>query len=235
MWVLDTYFTPVVLIGAAIIAAVFLQFTPISLTGLAAADIGTKFLSLTFMALVIERSVEIYVKNRFGTREAELKQPIRVASRAVRAHRGALEAASAAIVPTTANAVENEAAVATKYDAVKGLQQSLSEARDAHLKATEGAEAALQTLKTEKKRAATIASLVLSLAVAIVGLRILAQFVPADTFKNVAAAVNGTGQLQTFHTIDILITTLLLSGGADGIHQLVNGFLGDRDELTGGS
>jgi hypothetical protein len=235
MSIIDSYLTSFFVVIAAVIAALFLQFSPISLTGLDASDVGTKFLTLLFMALVIERSVEIYIKNRFGTKEAELQQPTRIAARAVKAHKDALEAASAAVLPAAANATETKAAVKAKYDQVASLQTKLDTARADLLTAKEDAEAGLQNLKSKKKRAATIAALFLSLAVAVVGLRVLAQLVPEQTVESVAAAVNGALQMQAFSAIDILITALLLSGGADGIHQLIKDFLSDADELTGSS
>ena len=235
MPIYDRYFTISLIIPAAIAAAIFLEFSPISLTGLQASDVGTKFLTLLFMALVIERSVEIYIKNRFGADEATLEKPARSAARSVRAYEAALEAASAAVVPTAANATETKAAVKTKYDQVTAIQTKLDDARTALLDAKKDGEADMQSLKAKKKRAATIAALLLSLAVAVVGLRILAQFVPTETVENVEAAVNGAVQLQAFNAIDILVTALLLSGGAEGIHQLIKDFLSDRDDLIGTS
>lgn len=235
MQIFDRYPTIFVIIVVAVGAAVWLQFSEISLTGLGAADIGTKFLSLTFMALVIERSVEIYIKNRFGEEEAEIMRPARIAGRSVRLYKDALDAAAAAILPTTGTEAETSAAVAAKYEHVSSMQAELDKARKTLLTEKAKTEVSMQGLKTRKKRAATIAALGLSLAVAVVGLRVLAQFVPAESFATVAEAMKGTAQLQAFHAIDIVITALLLSGGADGIHQLVNGFLSDRDELVGTS
>lgn len=228
MRLIDRYPTLFLTIGVAVAAAVYLDFSEISLTGLKAQDLGTKFLSLAFMALVIERAVEIYIKNRFSEREAALKQSTKIAATSVRLYTDALAATAAAIVPVISGEAESTAAVSAKYGHVNALQKKLEGARDALLEAKSNAEPMLQALQAKKKRAATIAALILSLAVAVVGLRVLAQFVPADTLGNVA---QGSFQPQAFRAIDIFLTALLLSGGADGIHQLVKGFLTDRDTL----
>ncbi len=230
MRVFDRYPTIFLIIAAAIAAAAYLDFSEISLTGLGAQDLATKFLSLAFMALVIERAVEIYIKNRFSDEEATLKQSARIAATSVRTYKDALQATAAAIVPAISTE-ETAAAVTAKYDHVAALQDKLETARTQLLQAKGEAEPALQELHARKKRAATIAALLLSLAVAIVGLRVLAQFIPAGTLQTVEATVKGAYQAQAFHAIDIILTALLLSGGADGIHQLVKDFLKDRDEL----
>ncbi|MEM9584628.1 MAG: hypothetical protein AAGA08_16075 [Pseudomonadota bacterium] len=240
MRVFDRYPTIFLIIAAAILAAVYLEFSEISLTGLGAQDLATKFLSLAFMALVIERAVEIYIKNRFSDEEATLKRDLRLAATSVRVYKDALAATAATVVPSVSSEAETTAAVAAKYDHVDDLRQKLETSRDTLLDAKRKAEPHLQALQASKKRAATIAALLLSLAVAIVGLRILAQFIPPETLatgttaavaRSVTDTVTSQFQVQAFHAIDIILTALLLSGGADGIHQLVKDFLSDRDEL----
>ncbi|MEM7472064.1 MAG: hypothetical protein AAF340_11995 [Pseudomonadota bacterium] len=228
MRILDAYPTIFFIIAVAAIAAIFLGFSEISLSGLEAQELGTKFLSLIFMALVIERAVEIYVKNRFSEEEAGLKQASRIAATTVRTYKDALTAAAAAVLPAIDTEAETSAALDAKYNHVGALQKKLETARSQLLKAKSDAEPKLQSLSARKKKAATIAALALSLGVSVVGLRILAQFVP-DLPLN--TSVNGTYQLQAFQAIDIILTALLLSGGADGIHQLLKDFLSDRDEL----
>ncbi|MEM6409196.1 MAG: hypothetical protein AAF700_12360 [Pseudomonadota bacterium] len=229
----DAYPTIFLIIAISVIATIFLGFSEISLTGLDATDLGTKFLSLIFIALVIERAVEIYIKNRFSEDEAALKQASRVAASAVKTYKDALEATAATILPNIGPEADVQAAVEAKYDHVAQLKERLEESRLKLLDAKSKAEPKLRALAARKKRAATIAALAMSLAVAIVGIRILTQFVPVpDTGTlELADMVTGDYQLQAFQAIDIILTALLLSGGADGIHQLVKDFLADRDEL----
>lgn len=157
MTVFDRFTTTFLIATLLTSGAVALQFTPVSLAGLTPTDIVTRFLGLVFIALVIERAVEIYIKNRF-----------------------------------------------------------------------QGAPAS-PGLKAAKRRAAANASLLLSLAVAVSGLRVLAQFLPGgpDT-----ALANVALQAMVFDAVDIVLTCLLLSGGADGMHHLVKGFLSETDETT---
>lgn len=228
MRVFDRYPTIFVTIGAAIAAAVYLDFSEISLTGLGAQDLATKFLSLAFMALVIERAVEIYIKNRFSEREANLTQGARIAATSVRIYKDALAATANTILPVISAEADTAAAVTAKYNHVSDLQAKLEIARTALLQEKRDKEPQRQALQAKKKRAATIAALILSLAVAVVGLRVLAQFVPTDALGAVA---QGSYQPQAFRALDIFLTALLLSGGADGIHQLLKGFLNERDAL----
>lgn len=60
-------------------------------------------------------------------------------------------------------------------------------------------------------------SLLLSLLVSISGVRALQPFL-ADKALEVVA----TDQRGFFYTVDVLLTALLLSGGADGVHSIVN-------------
>ncbi|MCY4337161.1 MAG: hypothetical protein OXC60_21135 [Litoreibacter sp.] len=230
----DAYPTIFSIILIAVVATIFLGFSEISLTGLEATDLGTKFLTLIFMALVIERAVEIYLKNRFSEEESRLKQASRVAASAVKTYKEALEATAATVLPNIGPDADVQAAIEAKYDHVAQLKERLEESRLTLLDAKSKAEPKLRALAARKKRAATIAALALSLAVAIVGIRILTQFVPTGTLP-IAETVKGAYQAQAFQAIDIILTALLLSGGADGIHQLVKDFLSDRDELLAAS
>ncbi len=75
--------------------------------------------------------------------------------------------------------------------------------------------------RAEKRRAAMIASMALSVAVSVVGVRLLAQMVETPP----TAAL----QAVSFDIVDIVLTSLLLSGGADGMHQIVAKVLRVRD------
>lgn len=60
-------------------------------------------------------------------------------------------------------------------------------------------------------------SLLLSLLVSISGVRALQPFLADNALKVLA-----TDQRGFFFTVDVLLTALLLSGGADGVHSIVN-------------
>ncbi len=125
-------------------------FVPLPLGTLSASDISTRFLSLTLIALAIERAVEIYIANRFSNDPDDCPA----------------------------------------------------------------------TLRHRKRRAAATASLVMSLAICVLGVRVLAQLAPPTGLTAL--------QQQGFHLVDIILTALLLSGGADGMHQLLNRAIGER-------
>jgi hypothetical protein len=89
-------------------------------------------------------------------------------------------------------------------DATKAAdQQAASEALDEYRGATQ--------------KYAFAISLPLSLIVSMAGVRALQQFVDAKAFGAAAS-----GQKLFFLTVDVALTALLLSGGADGIHSIVN-------------
>ena len=139
MALFDRLPTLLLITAIALAAAFHADFSAIALTGTKLSDLGAKLVSLTLVALAIERAVEIYLSNRFDT-DADSPRP-------------------------------------------------------------------------DKRRAAMMASIALSLAVSVVGVRLLAQM--ADT------PPTDLMQRRSFDMVDIILTSLLLSGGADGLHQIV--------------
>ncbi|MEM6634374.1 MAG: hypothetical protein AAF667_00655 [Pseudomonadota bacterium] len=72
----------------------------------------------------------------------------------------------------------------------------------------------LSSAKRQRARAAHAAAGILSLAVAAVGIRVLAQFLPGGS------ADLAPSQRLAFQTVDMVLTTLVLAGGAEGIHRM---------------
>ena len=66
--------------------------------------------------------------------------------------------------------------------------------------------------KPDNKRIATIASLIVGIAISFAGVRFLEPFFEISSLEGY--------QAQLFHALDILLTAGLLSGGSDGIHQV---------------
>ena len=69
------------LLAAAIAAAVYAAtkgFTPVQFTANDPATIGNQLLTLIFIALVIERAVEVFVNNLYGADELVVRRPLRV-------------------------------------------------------------------------------------------------------------------------------------------------------------
>lgn len=146
MALFDRLPTLLLLTAVALAATFHADFSAIALTGTKLSDLGAKLVSLTLIALAIERAVEVYLSNRFDP-DAEDKVP-------------------------------------------------------------------------HKRRVAMMASMVLSLAVSVVGVRLLAQMADMPPPNPV--------QRRSFDVVDIILTSLLLSGGADGLHQIVGKALRTR-------
>jgi hypothetical protein len=87
-----------------------------------------------------------------------------------------------------------------------------------------GATDALQLYKGTTQQYAFVASFTLGLAAAIVGLRVLSPLL--DWSKSVCASAV---QLGSFVVVDVVLSAALLSGGADGIHSVVQAFTGFFD------
>lgn len=92
---------------------------------------------------------------------------------------------------------------------------------------------ALVHYKAETRRIAFVASVLLGVAVAAMGVRVLGQFIDPSVFAELGGA-----QRQGFQLLDILLTGAALAGGSDGLHQLIEtftGFLESSKERVKGS
>ena len=78
----------------------------------------------------------------------------------------------------------------------------------------------LLDIRIKKIRAANSLALILSALVSVVGVRLLGQLVQLDS-EQAAGVFGGFWQSRAFHVTDILLTTLVLAGGADGIHKII--------------
>ena len=81
----------------------------------------------------------------------------------------------------------------------------------------QAASEALDDYRGVTQQYAFAVSLLLSLLVSISGVRALQPFLADNALK-----VLSTDQRGFFFTLDVLLTALLLSGGADGVHSIVN-------------
>jgi len=90
----------------------------------------------------------------------------------------------------------------------------------------------LTDFKTETQQIAFRASFVLGVIVSLAGIRVLAPLVEPRAFHDLPYA-----QQVTFNTLDVFLTGALLSGGADGLHQVLSLFLDyvgkTRDRVNG--
>lgn len=224
-----TYVALGLTVVAAFVAARF-EFKELSLRGLETAELGTLFLALMFTALVIERAVEVYVSNRYDPEEMTIQRDIRAAQQQLTLLEEALAREIAQPVPPSGD--PSSAGVAkNKSDTVTGLRREVVEAREAVRTAKVAALNDQIDLETRKTAAAAAIATVLGVVAASAGIRIFGQFVEVEG-GGMPAALTGTAyQLAWFRFGDVLLSALVLAGGADGIHQLVKGFLSKRNTL----
>jgi hypothetical protein len=88
------------------------------------------------------------------------------------------------------------------------------------LQAVTEADDAFQNYKGQTQQYAFAVSLTLSLAAAFVGVRVLWPFVDQPHFDHDL----GKNQQWMFLVVDFLLSVVLLAGGADGIHSVINAF-----------
>jgi len=236
-------------------------FIEISLRPLESADLGTVFLTLIFTALVIERAVEVFVNNRYDPEEMQIERGIRAARQRLTILREELDAEVARDLPRGADAKAVTAAVDDKQRAVTVLRSAVEAARDKLVTEKVAALDGQIDLGTRKAAAAGAVATVLGVIAAAAGVRVLGQFLPMDesgvkitgplaqTCAGIADTLTATTdttakealidsckaaewQLTAFRFADVLLTALLLAGGADGIHQLVKDFLSKKDDLS---
>lgn len=191
----------------------------VDLTGLGVQDVGQKFLTITFVALFIERAVQVFVN--FGHSGAEVN-----ASDAVITARSAVSSAQ-----LDADQKKSALTVATAgrdADAIKNAQEQHTQALTDLNNKKAALHAAKGPLREQKSKTATMAAVVLSAIAAFIGFRIFGQFIDGD----IATAIPNEMHRNLFNTFDVVVTTLVLAGGADGLHQVVKPFLGRKDDLS---
>lgn len=224
-----TYVALGLTVVAAFVAARF-EFKELSLRGLEAAELGTLFLALMFTALVIERAVEVYVSNRYDPEEMNIQRDIREAQQRLTLLEEALAREVAQPGPPSGDP-SSAAASKDKSDTIAGLRREVVDAREAVRTAKVAALNDQIDLETRKTAAAGAIATVLGVVAASAGIRIFGQFVELED-GGMPAALTGTAyQLTWFRFGDVLLSALVLAGGADGIHQLVKDFLSKRNTL----
>ena len=85
----------------------------------------------------------------------------------------------------------------------------------------------LKLFKCETQRITFTAAVSVGIVVSAVGIRVLALFIYPDQIE---ALVNP--QRTLFTTVDVLITGLVIGGGADGIHKIVKVFTSFFDSVS---
>lgn len=158
---------------------------------------------VALLALLLERAVEVLLSIICGPEELRVKTQNRVRAQAqaeTLAHEKAILEAMQS--PEERLAFLSEGGGAAR---MASLNESDSEALEERTKAA-------TDLRITKQYLSTLMLTVMGGALAACGVRILAQVFGADV-------VAGNGTLQM---LDIVVTTLVLGGGAQGVHELIS-------------
>lgn len=196
-------------VAGAVFAAT-MDFIPISLEQLENADLLTLLLTVIFVSLVIERAVEVYANNRFDPERARIRLPVTVIESNLSLKERRLETELARSEPDAQE--------------VDDLRDGIRKAREKLM--AEAEKIAPQLAECHRKKGAHAAMLatLLSLGAAIVGVRVLGQFMPTDAQGVPQLPGADPFQMDALLFVDIVLTTALLAGGADGIHRVIKRF-----------
>lgn len=189
-------------------------FVEVLLDGQRLTDIGTLLATAIFAALVIERAVEVIISNRYAEDEEAANGEL-LAARAERdVHKAAVKTAQQLSVATT----QAEAAL-TKAEADLATAQKAAVGK-------------ISAVKQAKAHSAALLTISFGLAAAVVGMRIFGTFIyngdgdllPVFTTDERAL------QLALFRFVDIVLSAVVLAGGADGIHKIISAFKAPSSE-----
>jgi hypothetical protein len=205
--------------------AFFSKVVPIDFSKLTSGAVGTQLLTLIFIALVIERAVEVYINNFYMPLSLKASLGIRLEDRNIKSYQVAMTAETERMVPQFTDPDARAAAEDQKRKLIEEWGQKISDAQ--HRKADQEAFAIpkLEELRTRKSATAATAATAMGALVAIAGvhtLGVLGQLNAVEPFQE-----------HVFKLIDMSLTALLLAGGADGIHQILKKFLKASDDITG--
>jgi hypothetical protein len=178
-----------------------------AISEVAAGTVGTILTSLMFVALLIERAVEVFISPTSGVAKDALKTEQTKLADTIKLQQVALELArnpGAGLIP-------DEAAVKV---AAEALARSVT--RDKEIAEL------IRIADRQTQKVALSFSIPIGFIAALAGLRTIGSFVPG------LAAVNNadvTVQQQLLTALDVVLTAGLLAGGADGIHKILDRFI----------
>ncbi len=200
-------FTLVVFAVALGAVAAWSKFWPFASEAKNFADFGkilVSFFTLIVIALFIERVVEVFTKGWRAPERERLEAKLENAKK---------------------SAIGGEARLATLAKEQRADQEAFVLAEDDNVKE---ASEALAAYRSTTRRYAFAGATVLGVLTAMLGVRALALFitVPALTKleKGVTVAVPPSDQAIYFVWLDVFVTGLLLAGGAEGLHKIVDTF-----------
>jgi hypothetical protein len=181
-------------IAVAIALGLVIAFTPESVVF--KADVGPQILplllTLLFVALLLERALEVFISTWRGPAADSLDLVMSEAQRAASTLKDALD-----------KATDPERATRQKNydDGLAALSKAEKDKTD---------------FRAGTKRRALWTGLVLGLLVSAVGIRALQSLVEPVSLARLSA-----NQLAAFHLVDVLVTGACLAGGSDALHKII--------------
>jgi hypothetical protein len=197
-----------IVIAAGIVATYIFHWNGIQFS-VQVSQLMTKISPLILAAAFIERAVEVLISPWRDTDAAKLQTAVNVAkANAVTVVAGAAPAAVAAAVGAPPTAGAPPVVVVTDPAAIQTVQAKADNLHD---------------YRGATRLYAFLASLVLGFAVALAGLRTLAQMLdPSVDLTKLSQTL--PRQIYFFYIVDVVLTATLLAGGAAGIHSVVDAF-----------
>ncbi|MGB0506948.1 MAG: hypothetical protein ACPGGK_12200 [Pikeienuella sp.] len=206
---------------------------------LGGAKLGTVFMMLIFVALIIERAVEVFVTNSYAIEELDITRATRLKRRELEAENSALQAKMEMVIPEA-----NEAVKAARIEMLQEQQELVSTKREELNKLLNDNADKLDGFAMRKAAFAAMLTTAFGAFAALAGVRTLEQFVDpgqigklpvtsesATSMVTDPLIIEGTWQALVFTGTDIFLTAMLLAGGADGIHKVVKAFLPTRKSM----
>ena len=196
-------------VSLALLVALFFDLGPPAApaalaTGFDASAFGAVLAGFIALALVIERAVEVLLLPFFRPAELALAAPMAAADARVTALEHSEQTALARRVTSAERLDVFGGEVGTAFVAAAATRADM---RADHA-------AAAQRLRATKAQWASLALVVLSAGVSLVGFGLLAQL-------GVAMGMNAPDPQGSFRRVDLVVTTLCLAGGAHGLHDIV--------------
>jgi hypothetical protein len=201
-----------IVVGAVAAGVMAATLGAVQLQDVTPDKVGTVLTSLMFVALLIERAVEVFV----SPITADEKQNLVSEQAQLRATVVDLKARLVP-PPTTANPTPQ------LPDAVQAA--TIQTAIDTLQLADKDLATRINVVDKKTQKIALSFSVPISFVVALGGVRSFAPFIGHTTPAASATASASATQLALFTAADVVLTAGLLAGGADGIHKILDRFI----------
>ena len=202
------------------IAATVLGFREVQFAVTSLEQVAVILLAIGLVAVIIERAVEVYVSKRYDPEKARLRRPLsRAEVKIVKTEQALAEERQRRLVSSRSFTTEEQ-------EHLQKLIREAEQARAEYDTADEQTWLPLYKLRASKIRTASFLSLAFGALASLCGVRVLGQFLPTENgnISGTLAETSQAFQLGAFRVTDVILTALLLAGGADGIHKIISSF-----------